>query len=56
MGSEILNQFGETRRETLKAFFSTLRIKQGKGAKASTGDRKTSRRGRELKEVELPAK
>lgn len=43
-------------RKTLNVSFPGIRIKQGKGREVNTGDRKTSGRVGELKEVGLPAR
>lgn len=55
-GSETANPFNEAGRETPKIPLSGTGIIRGKGTEANTGDRKTSGRVGELKEVGLPAR
>ncbi|XP_030717464.1 mitochondrial 2-oxoglutarate/malate carrier protein isoform X3 [Globicephala melas] len=55
-GIETANPFNGAGRETPKISLSGTGIIRGKGTEASTGDRKTSGRVGELKEVGLPAR
>ncbi|CAK6437785.1 unnamed protein product [Pipistrellus nathusii] len=55
-GNEIPNPFSGPKRQTLNVSFPSMGIKRGKEREVNTGDRKTSGRVEELKEVGLPAR
>lgn len=56
MGNEISSPFSGLGRETLNVSFPGIGINQGKEKEVNTGDRKTSGRVGEFKEVGLPAR